>query len=89
MSEQSQKRSGSYGFQDRLKAEFPSQIVVDVTEVCNLACIHCPHPSFKMSPQYDKRFLDPALNSKMVDEVRDVGKGSTRYIRYEVESIGV
>jgi hypothetical protein len=26
-----------YGFYDRLKAEFPSQILVDVAEVCDLA----------------------------------------------------
>lgn len=74
--------SPAYGFHDRLKAEFPSQIIVDITEVCNLGCIHCPHPEFKKSEQYDARYLDPALNAKMVDEVRDHGKGCTQYIRY-------
>lgn len=71
-----------YGFYDRLKAEFPSQIIVDVTEVCNLACIHCPHPEFKKSDQYAGRYLDPALHQKMVDEVREHGRGCTQYIRY-------
>lgn len=71
-----------YGFYDRLKAEFPSQIIVDVTEVCNLACIHCPHPQFKRSEQYAGRHLDPALHRKMVDEVREHGRGCTQYIRY-------
>lgn len=71
-----------YGFYDRLKVEFPSQIIVDATEVCNLACIHCPHPEFKKSEHYHARHLPAELNAKMVDEVRDYGRGHTQYIRY-------
>lgn len=71
-----------YGFYGRLTASFPSQILMDITEVCNLACIHCPHPEFKRSEHYGARYLDPVLNSKMVEEVRKHGKGVTQYIRY-------
>lgn len=71
-----------YGFHDRLRAEFPSQIIADITEVCNLACLHCPHPEFKQSEHYAGRHLSPELNSKMVEEVRNHGKGVTQYIRY-------
>src|SRR3990167_4209477 len=74
-----------YAFRDRLSATFPSQVIVDATEVCNLACVHCPHPAFKQSAHYAGRHLDPALNAKMVDEVRDQGKGFTQYIRYTGE----
>lgn len=75
----------TYGFYDRLKADFPSQIIVDMTEVCNLACIHCPHPAFKKSEHYDARHLDPELNRKLVDEVASAGRGYTQYIRYTAE----
>lgn len=71
-----------YGFYGRLKAEFPSQLLVDATEVCNLACVHCPHPTFKKSHHYDGRSVSPELNAKLVDEVRDHGQGHTLYIRY-------
>lgn len=71
-----------YDFQGRLKAEFPSQIIVDATEVCNLGCIHCPHPEFKRSEHYSARYLDVAIHNKMVDEVRLYGQGYTQYIRY-------
>ncbi len=71
-----------YGFYDRLKAEFPSQLLVDATEICNLACVHCPHPTFKKSEHYEGRSVSPELNAKLVDEVRDHGKGNTLYIRY-------
>jgi MoaA/NifB/PqqE/SkfB family radical SAM enzyme len=75
-------KAPEYGFYGRLKAEFPSQILMDITEVCNLACVHCPHPEFKRSEHYAARYLEPELNSKMVEEVRRHGKGLTQYIRY-------
>lgn len=74
-----------YGFYGRLSAGFPSQVIIDVTEVCNLACVHCPHPQFKASEYYAGRFLPPELNAKAVDEVRDHSGGATQYIRYSSE----
>lgn len=71
-----------YGFYGRLTASFPSQILVDASELCNLACIHCPHPVFKKSEHYDGRLLDPALHDKLIEEVHAHGQGITQYIRY-------
>ncbi len=71
-----------YGFYDRLKEGFPSQVIVDATEICNLACVHCPHPEFKKSKHYDGRHLNVELHHKMVCEVKEHGKGMTQYIRY-------
>jgi MoaA/NifB/PqqE/SkfB family radical SAM enzyme len=71
-----------YDFGGRLSAGFPSQIIMDITEVCNLACTHCPHPDFAKSEHYGGRHLDPALNEKMIEEVRKHGQGKTQYIRY-------
>jgi MoaA/NifB/PqqE/SkfB family radical SAM enzyme len=72
----------SYDFGGRLTKDFPSQVVMDITEVCNLACVHCPHPTFAKSEHYSGRHLDPLLNEKMVEEVRLHGQGKTQYIRY-------
>ncbi|HVW20861.1 MAG TPA: radical SAM protein [Opitutaceae bacterium] len=72
----------TYGFQGRLAAEFPSQIIVDATEICNLECIHCPHPDFKRSAHFGSRSLPRELHDKMVEEVRTHGRGHTQYIRY-------
>lgn len=71
-----------FDFGGRLTAAFPSQILMDITEVCNLACTHCPHPAFVKSEHYGGLHLDPALNDKMIDEVRRHGQGCTQYIRY-------
>lgn len=77
-----QEQKNRYGFQGRLKAKFPSQVVIDATEICNLACIHCPHPEFKKSANYSGAYLDPALNTKVVQEIAEHGRGHTLYIRY-------
>lgn len=77
--------SKEYRFYGRLTEAFPSQVIVDLTEVCNLACIHCPHPVFKKSKYYSAKYLERELNDKVVDEVREHGKGLTGYIRYTGE----
>lgn len=74
-----------YGFYGRLRAEFPSQVIIDTTELCNLACIHCPHPQFKQSKHYSGASLTPDLNAKAIDEVRTHGQDCTQYIRYTGE----
>jgi wyosine [tRNA(Phe)-imidazoG37] synthetase (radical SAM superfamily) len=71
-----------YSFCGRLRREFPSQIIADITEVCNLACIHCAHSDFQKSPLYKGSYLEVELNQKMVDEVSTSGIGITQYIRY-------
>jgi MoaA/NifB/PqqE/SkfB family radical SAM enzyme len=71
-----------FGFGGRLTSEFPSQVIVDVTEVCNLACIHCPHPEFKASEHYEGRYLSQEIHSKLIDEINSAGRGSVQYIRY-------
>ncbi len=75
-------KKNNYGFVGRLSKKFPSQVMVDLTEVCNLACIHCTHPEFKLSTVYGKRMLDLKLNKKMIKEVSTIGNGITKYIRY-------
>jgi len=75
------EESRTYGFQGRLTKDFPSQVIVDATEVCNLGCVHCPHPEFKKSEHFAARYLSPELNAKMVDEVRKHSP-LCQYIRY-------
>lgn len=72
----------TYGFYGRLKAEFPSQVIIDTTELCNLACTHCPHPVFSKSEYYAGRSLPIELNHKAIDEVREHG---AQYVRYTGE----
>lgn len=74
-----------YGFYDRLTEDFPSQVCVDVTERCNLACKHCQHAEFEKSAIYTGTDLSPMLNSKLVHEVADWGRESCNFIRYTAD----
>ncbi len=71
-----------YSFKGRLDSLFPSQIMIDVTEVCNLKCIHCEHPEFKLSGEYHGYQLDPNLNKKLIDEISLNKTEKTQYVRY-------
>jgi MoaA/NifB/PqqE/SkfB family radical SAM enzyme len=71
-----------YGFQKHLSPEFPSQIIIDVTQYCNLACIHCPHSEFVKSEAFTGAQLDPELHKKLIDEVATDGLGYCQYLRY-------
>ncbi len=71
-----------YGFMKHLSPEFPSQIIVDTTEVCNLACIHCPYEEMSNKGILGDVYVDLALHNKMVDEVAAEGQGICRYLRY-------
>lgn len=71
-----------YGFYDRLKEEFPSQIIVDINDTCNYECIHCPNAKIKAEGRITGKRLSKELNRKMVDEVAKYGVGITQQIRY-------
>jgi MoaA/NifB/PqqE/SkfB family radical SAM enzyme len=60
-------------------------LIVDATEVCNLACIHCAHPQFKKSEYYSAKHLKAELCQKAVDEVATAGHGKCQYIRFTGE----
>lgn len=74
--------NNKYGFQRHISPEFPSQIIVDVTEFCNLACIHCPHEELSNTGVLNGRHLDPELHRKLIDEVTAYGREYCRYLRY-------
>lgn len=71
-----------YGFGKGLSAAFPSQVIIDVTELCNLSCTHCPHPAFKQSSHYAGRSLSFELSAKAVTEVSEAGRGLVQYVRF-------
>lgn len=56
--------------------------MIDVTEFCNLACIHCPHEEFAKSEAFGGRHLDLKLHKKLIDEVAQDGKGRCKFLRY-------
>jgi radical SAM protein with 4Fe4S-binding SPASM domain len=61
---------GHFDFVEPHHAEFPPIIIVAVTNVCDMACIHCAHPVIKKDPGYKGAFMDPAIHTKIVEETK-------------------
>lgn len=65
-----------------LSSEFPSQINIDCTMFCNLACIHCPYETITKLKGKGRQNLALDLHTKLIDEVATAGKGHCRFLRY-------
>jgi hypothetical protein len=61
---------GDYGFVKPEHEEFPPILIIAVTNVCNMACIHCAHPIIKKDEGYRGTFMKPEIHSKIVEETR-------------------
>ena len=55
-----------YGFYDRLRENMPSQIIIDIDQNCNYACVHCPHGKFRKSDIYTGARLSEERNSRRI-----------------------
>jgi radical SAM protein with 4Fe4S-binding SPASM domain len=61
---------GRHGFVDPAHAEFPPIIIIAVTNVCDMACIHCAHPVMKKAPGYRAVYMAPELHTRIVEETK-------------------
>ncbi len=68
-----------------LSRAFPSQINVDLTEFCNLACTHCPYETVTKPRGRERRHFGSQLNRLLIDQIATDGKGLCRFIRYTGE----
>lgn len=62
---------GKFGFTLPHHAEFPPILIVAVTNVCDMACIHCAHPVIKKDKGYRATFMTPEIHSRIVAEARN------------------
>ena len=53
--------AGEFGFVKPEHAEFPPIIIIAVTNLCDMACIHCAHPVMKKAPGYRGTFMKPEI----------------------------
>lgn len=58
-----------FGFLNRKEREFPAMVVVEITNICNSACIHCPYTLISRQPGYRPRHMSWELYQRIVDEV--------------------
>jgi radical SAM protein with 4Fe4S-binding SPASM domain len=61
---------GKYGFVKPEHEAFPPILIIAVTNLCNMACIHCAHPIIKQDKGYRGTFMKPEIHSKIVEETK-------------------
>jgi len=58
-----------YGFISKEHAVFPPMVVMEITNVCNLKCIHCPYVLISKDKNYKPAHMSWEVFTKIVDEV--------------------
>jgi radical SAM protein with 4Fe4S-binding SPASM domain len=58
-----------YGFQSEEARIFPEIIILMLTSVCNMECLHCPHPVWKQEEDYRPAFIEWDLVEKALQEI--------------------
>ena len=58
-----------YDFPDGNARHFPPMVVAEITNVCNLQCVHCPFSFISKAPGYSPRHMSWTLYARIVDEV--------------------
>ena len=61
--------AGEFGFLRPEHSKFPPILIVAVTNVCDMACIHCAHPVIVRDPGYRATFMTPEVHSRLVEQV--------------------
>jgi molybdenum cofactor biosynthesis enzyme MoaA len=53
------------------KREFPPMIILDVTNICNLKCIHCPQPQIQAEKGFAVKHMPFAVFESIVSQLRN------------------
>jgi len=61
---------GDFDFVKPEHSQFPPILIIAVTNVCDMACIHCAHPVIKKDANYRAAYMDPAIHTKIVEETK-------------------
>jgi len=62
------KKADAYGFQNERESRFPRMICLEITNVCNMRCIHCPYEQISQQKDYAPKFMPWEVFRKIADE---------------------
>jgi MoaA/NifB/PqqE/SkfB family radical SAM enzyme len=54
--------------------DFPPTIILDITNTCNLKCIHCPQPGIQATPGFSVRHMSFAVFESIVAQLQNYSK---------------
>jgi uncharacterized radical SAM superfamily Fe-S cluster-containing enzyme len=58
-----------YGFRGKNDEVFPPMVFAEITNVCNLNCVHCPYSYISKQESYVPRHMSLEVYKKIVDEL--------------------
>ncbi|MCX5700971.1 MAG: radical SAM protein [Candidatus Omnitrophica bacterium] len=58
-----------YSFLSQKEKDFPAMVVMEITNICNLECIHCPYTFVSKQEDYKGRHMSWELYEKITEEV--------------------
>src|SRR3989338_1720645 len=58
-----------FGFLSQREKEFPAMVVMEITNTCNLECVHCPYVFISKRKDYLPRHMSWELYKKIAEEV--------------------
>lgn len=59
--------------------QYPMMLILDITNVCNFKCPHCPQPIMASHPNYRASYMDYEAYIKIIDEIADK---EVKFIRF-------
>lgn len=74
------RKKTRYGFKKEQDSLFPPMVFVEITNVCNLGCVHCPYPFVSRQNSYKPRYMDLAIYKKIADEVAQFPGAIFRFV---------
>lgn len=69
-----------YGFKDERQASFPMMLCLEITNVCNFNCIHCPYPNISKHPDFTPKFMDWDVYKKIIEETAGFKDTIVRFV---------
>lgn len=58
-----------YGFDSAKARKFPPMVQLTITNVCNMACNHCPHPVYRKKNSFKPSFMEMEIYREIIDEI--------------------
>lgn len=72
------ERRTKFNFESKENKIFPSMVQLMINNTCNLSCSHCPHSTYIMNENYEKKYMAWNLFKKVVDETSNYSNSSIR-----------
>ncbi|MFH1460431.1 MAG: radical SAM protein [Candidatus Omnitrophota bacterium] len=69
-----------YDFRNEREKNFPLMLNLEITNICNYQCIHCPYPSISQRKDYTPKFMSWEIFKKIADQTANYPETIFRFV---------